>query len=348
MTAYFVAYGILFLCLGIGLFVRRLRLGLLIGALPFVFLIAARGLVGTDTAQYLGIIRLIRAKGLFSVSLEPVFGILTNALMSFLHDPFATLIVVSVIVAVLMITAGLMLEKVPLIFSALVMPYFMFDMTMNGVRYGLAFALVALATVFLLRGRRWVFLALGALAGLTQISAIILVAGVWTLLEARLRTFVIVLITLVIFVFVFGSYLDDKASAYAGVYIVSALSGLVPFVLAAALLGGLFSVKEVRDSSLPQLAVLAAAVVVAFIMTRFSSGGLRVQQLILFLIYLYGAARIYRLQVEIWRNEILIVVAMAMAIAAGGFRLKNFSDDKYFGATPFNPYYFVWNHYGSS
>lgn len=346
MTAYFVAYAFLFFSIGIGLLTRRLRTAVVAGFLPLIFLVAARGLVGTDTAQYISIIRRLWVQGLFAVELEPVFGIITSLLMRWLHDPFTVLVVISVGVGVLMLFAGLRLEKVPIIFSALVLPYFMLDMTMNGVRYGLAFALVTLATVFLLRGKRLLFVLIGAIAALTQISALILVAGIWTLLEARLRTFAAVVIMLVAFAFFFGGYLDDKASAYAEVQILSALSGTVPLVLGILMIAALATIREIRETSIPQLAVLLAAVFGAFIMTRFSSGGLRVQAIILFLIYLYGAARIYRLSINVWRQQLFIVAMIVVAIAGGAFRYKNLNDDKNFGPTPFNPYYFIWNHYG--
>lgn len=346
MTAYYVAYGWLFLCMALGLLTKRIRIAAAIGFLPILFLIAARGLVGTDTAQYLFIIRAVWASGLEAVSLEPLFGIFSNLLMARLYDPFTTLVVISVMIALLMFIAGLRLERTPLVFMAVVMPYFMMDMTMNGVRYGLAFAIITLATGFLLQGRRIVFLLLALLAALTQLSSLLLAVGIWALLEARLRSFVAIVVLVVPLVAFFGTYLDDKAAIYAGLYIVSPFSGLVPLFLSLALLGGLFTIQELRSTSAPQFAVLLGAVLVSYLMTRFTSGGLRMQQLVLFLIYLYGAARIYRLSVDVWRHQLLIVVSLVVALVGGAFRLDNFAEDKDFGPTPFNPYYFIWNHYG--
>ena len=346
MTAYYVAYGWLFLCMALGLLTKRMRLATVVGFLPFLFLIAVRGLVGTDTAQYLFIIRAVWGSGLQAVSLEPLFGLLSNLLMARLYDPFTTLVVISVLIAVLMFIAGVRLERTPLMFTAVVMPYFMLDMTMNGVRYGLAFAIIALATGFLLQGRRIVFLLLTVLAALTQLSSLLLAIGIWTLLEARLRSFVAIVVLVVPFIAFFGTYLDDKAAVYSELYIVSPFSGLVPLALSLALLGGLFTIRDLRNTSAPQFAVLVGAVLVSYVMTRFTSGGLRMQQLVLFLIYLYGAARIYRLSVDVWRNQLLIVVSLVVALVGGVFRLDNFAEDKDFGPTPFNPYYFIWNHYG--
>ena len=346
MTAYLVAYGFLFVCLAFGLWTRTLRWSVIVGCLPLVSLIAFRGLVGTDTAQYLYIIRAVWEQGLLAVGLEPGFGFLSMMLMARFHDPFLVLVIISVAIALLVLVAGLWLEKVPVLFAAIVLPYFLLDMTMNGVRYGLAFGLVMLATGFLLRGRRLIFVALAALAALTQLSALILAAGVWLLLEARLRTAVIVVALAVPFVVYFGTYLDDKASAYSELYIASASAGLVPLALSLATLGGLFTVKEIRETNRFQILALVAAAIVAFALTRFTSGGLRLLQLVLFLIYLYGAAQIYRLSINVWRNQRLLVAMIAVALVAAVFRLDNFAEDRDFGPTPFNPYYFIWDHYG--
>lgn len=348
MTAYFVAYGFLIACYGLGLWTRALRWTLLVGSLPLIFLIAFRGLVGTDTAQYLFLMRTIREQGLLSVGLEPVFGVLSQILMDRFHDPFQALVIISVFIALLMVAAGFWLEKVPLLFGSLVMPYYLLDMTMNGVRYGLAFAIVTLATGFLLRGRRLVFMALTALATLTQLSALLLAAGIWLLLEARLRTAALVVVLAVPFILYFGTYLDDKAAIYSDLTIISIFSGLGPLALSLAMLGALFTVKEIRDTHAFQIAALVAAAVLVYGSTQITSAGLRLQQLVLFLIYLYGAAQIYRLSVNVWRNQLLIVAMIFIALLSATLRLDNFAEDRAFGPTPFNPYYFIWNHYGFS
>lgn len=346
MTAYLVAYGFLFACLGFGLWTKTLRWSVIVGCLPLVSLVAFRGLVGTDTAAYLYIIRAVWEQGLGAVGLEPGFGFVAMTLMARFNDPFLVLIIISVAIALVVLVAGLWLERVPVLFAAVVLPYFLLDMTMNGVRYGMAFAIVSLGTVFLLRGRRLVFIALTLLATLTQLSALLLAAGIWLLLEARLRTALLVTILAVPFLLYFGTYLDDKADIYSNLTIVSVFSGLVPLALSLAVLGALFTVKEIRETSRVQIFALIGAAILVYGSTQLTSAGLRLQQLVLFLIYLYGAAQIYRLSVNVWRNQLLIVALIAVALVATVARLENFEEDRGYGPTPFNPYYFIWNHYG--
>src|SRR3546814_7837232 len=101
-------------------------------------LIMERGLVRTDSAVYVQEFDVIRYRGLLASAFEPGFTLLIEVLNWFLSDPFQILILLGATTAIIMFLAGLMLERSPLLMMTIVLPYFLFDMTMNGLRYGLA------------------------------------------------------------------------------------------------------------------------------------------------------------------------------------------------------------------
>src|SRR3546814_19846904 len=88
-----------------------------------------------------------------------------------------------------MFLAGLMLERSPLLMMTIVLPYFLFDMTMNGLRYGLAFSIVALGAAGLARGRLYFFLISAVIASSIPVTAASLAVCRWPLVEVRISTF---------------------------------------------------------------------------------------------------------------------------------------------------------------
>src|SRR3546814_16327300 len=84
-----------------------------------------------------------------------------------------------------MFLAVLMLERSPLLMMTIVLPYFLFDMTMNGLRYGLAFSIVALGAAGLARGRLYLFLLCAVIASSIQVTAALLAFCLWTRSEER-------------------------------------------------------------------------------------------------------------------------------------------------------------------
>jgi hypothetical protein len=343
MIPYYAIYTLLLLCIVTGLAFDRLRVAVMVAVVPMAIMIVCRGLVGVDTAFYVFLIDTIRAQGWLSVAIEPGFTISTDILSRVVYDSRTLLAIYGGVAAIIVVGVGLKLERNPVFLCALILPYFLFDMTMNGIRYGLAFALVSLATVFLLAGRRLIFVALCVVAVSIQITSVLLAVGIWTLVERRIRTFLVVFVLVSLLSVYFGAYVLEKASSNADLLPPSSLSGIVPLALTFAMLS-IFSMtgEPFVRNKLP-VGMLIGAALGAFLMSRVYYAGLRIQALILYLTYIYCVSILYQFRESIrWAtNGKLLIVALAILSSAA--RLKNFSDDRGFGVSPFAPYYFVWD-----
>lgn len=339
MTPYIVCYAILIMSLAIGMLLDKLRTATIIAFVPMFVLIAGRGMVGTDSAIYVQTFDIIRYQGFLASNFEPGFSLLVELLTWAFRDSFYILIFLGSLTALIMLIAGLLLERTPLLFTTIVMPYFLFDMTINGLRYGLSFAIVALGAAALSRGWFKAFAACCIMAASIQVSSVLLAVGLWALIEARVKTFIGAAIGLVGVLVLFGSYLDDKVSQNTEITGLGGLSGIIPLLTTIIVVAAVrFSDRKVLDSRLPIFAILAMQIA-SFALARYYYAGLRFQSLFLFLLYLFIAMAARKSTVKI-SSDRLITCALMITLALSSLsRLTNFSDDTS-GLSPFNPFYF--------
>lgn len=339
MTPYLFCYAIIVAALLAGLIFNRLRLAAIVAFVPMFWLIMQRGLVGTDSAVYVQEFDVIRYRGLLASAFEPGFTLIVEILSWFLSDPFQILILLGATTAIIMFVAGMMLERSPLLFMTIVLPYFMFDMTMNGLRYGLAFSIVALGAVGLARGRLYLFIACAVIASSIQITAALLAFSLWALVEVRIRTFAGVAVGIAIAFLLFGDYIEGKVSDNEDLIGLGGLAGLAPLVVSLIVLVALRSKgRYIVENQLALLAMFAMQVI-AFTISRYYYVGLRLQGLFLFLLYLYAVIMIGRSSIEASKAFLIRWLLVFAALISSASRLKNFSDD-FMGPSPFNPYYF--------
>lgn len=340
MTPYYLVYGLLLVCCLTGAFLGWVRISTIVALAPMLVLISGRGLVGVDSAFYVQQFDAIRYAGLFAGGFEPGFALLVYLLTSLISDSLYILVLLGTVTAILMVVAAFLLERAPIIFLMLIMPYFMFDMTMNGLRYGMAFSLVALG--FALRKRsEMLFLTCIGLAATIQVSSLALAAGAWALLEARFKTLVGVAIIGGMSYYFFGGYLSDKISVNADLAALGGYSGLVPLVIALLTLAAAATNRDyLAEMRLPLLALLTIQLV-AFGMARYFYAGLRVQSLLIFMTYIVLTVSFARGNYKIETTRPAMVLMLLVAILSTGLRLKNFRDEAGFGLSPFAPYYFA-------
>jgi hypothetical protein len=340
MIPYLACYLILVVSLATGLLLDKLRVAALIAFLPMFLLISFRGIVGTDSAVYIQSFDTIRYQGVLASSFEPGFTILTEVLSWFFRDSFDILIVLGSVTALLMLCAGLLLERSPLLFITIILPYFLFDMTMNGLRYGLAFAIVALGAAALTRGRLKWFIACSIIAASVQVSSVLLAASLWALMEARVRTFLAVGLGLVVALVAFGDYVGDKLSQNSDISGIGGVSGLAPLIATCIIAFPLLKRETRYSANNVALYAVIFMQVVSFIIARQYYAGLRLQGVFMFLLYLVVVNRHKSSGQE---NSFNMGYAAYLAIALlilSGSRLKNFNDDVE-NLSPFNPYYFA-------
>lgn len=347
MTPYVLCGMFTLFCLITGLFFQRLRTAAIIAFLPMLFFIAFRGLVGVDSFNYLRIFDIIREQGIWDAGVEPGFALLVEwQARWFFEDRFDILATLGVTAALLVFSGGLLLEgRAPLLLLSLVLPFFLFDMTMNGVRYGLAFGISSIALAFLIRKRPLVFLAIGVVAVSIQVTSVVLLAGVWALLESRFRTFIVTAVAGAGVSVLFGDHIVGRVSENVDLRIVSASSGLAPLIMSTIVLVALAAHPAFRKSSAWQLGMLFALQLASFVMSRYFYAGLRFQTLVLFMIYVYGAAKARSMELQLVRSQATVLLLVLTAFAGTTLRLRNFWDDRGIGASPFAPYYFRWEVY---
>lgn len=341
MMPYFVSYAILAATSLLGLWTGRVRLAALVAFSAMFYLIARRGLVGVDSAFYVQQFDTIRYSGLFAAGFEPGFALLIYILTFFFADSFQILILLGCTAAIVLLIGALWLEREPVLFLTIVLPFFLFDMTMNGLRYGLAFAIITLGTAAWCNGRRWLFFVSLALAASIQISSIILAVGTWILVEARFRTFVGTLIVGITIVYFFGDYLGEKAAQNADLVALGGFSGVVPFLITTVILASAALNPSIwRELRLPIIG-LATLQIAAFWTARYYYAGLRLQSIVIFMSYLVLAFSISRHGLKLRDSRIAVVGLMAALLLSTALRLKNFSDEEGFGISPFAPYFYA-------
>lgn len=340
MTPYLICYAWLLGCLCIGIWWKKVRLAAFAAFAPMFYLIAARGLVGVDSAFYLQQFDAIRYRGVLSGGFEPGFSFLVYLLTFYFPDSFDILILLGCVAAILLLVAGLKLERRPLLFLSLVVPFFLFDMTMNGLRYGLAFAIVALGAVALINGRNARFLACLVVASLIQVSSIALAVGAWALIEARLKIFTAITAIAALVIFIFGDYLFDKAAQNADLGAAGGFAGVLPLVITMATLIAVLSDRQVsKDLLFPSLAI-AFLQIASFIFSRYYYAGLRLQSIVVFMMYLVIAVLLKRKNHSIVSTRVSVFL-IGVAALSSGLRIKNFYDESSVGISPFVPYYFA-------
>lgn len=340
MTPYLVCYLVLIISLSVGLLLDKLRVAAIIAFVPMFVLIASRGIVGTDSAVYIQAFDMIRYQGVLASSFEPGFTLLVEVASWFFRDSFDILIVLGSATALIMLAAGLLLERIPLLFMTIALPYYLLDMTMNGLRYGLAFAIVALGAAALARGRLKVFVACSIIAASIQISSVLLAASLWALMEARIRTFLAAGFGLIVAFVLFGDYVGDKISQNSDISGIGGISGVAPLLATVLVIAALRISQENKDTvSNIALASIFAMQFLSFLIARQYYAGLRLQGLFLFLLYIAVVSENRRLDRDLIIETRLLSFLFASSLVLAASRIRNFSDDVE-GPSPFNPYYF--------
>lgn len=338
MIPYFVCYAIVATAVLVGLFFNRLRIAAIIAFIPMFILIIGRGLVGTDSAIYVQEFDVIYYRGFLASDFEPGFALLVQLLGPMFASSFDLLIFLGGVTAVIMLVAGLRIERSPILFMTIILPFYMIDMSINGLRFGLAFAIVALGAAALARGKFNFFVICGVAAASIQVSSVVLTIGLWALLEARIRTFLGIAVGSLLTVQFFGERFEEKASANNDILGIGGLSGIAPLIATMIIVIAIrFSQQPISRSRFPIYAILSMQVL-SFIAARYYYAGLRLQGVFFFLLYLFVSTSVRRSLLDISKERLLNASLVVTLMISSASRLKNFNDDNT-GPSPFNPYF---------
>jgi hypothetical protein len=341
IAAFFWFYVSVFFAMGC----RNLRSEiLLIGMLPLILLVILRGNVGTDTLTYLSAFQNWRVTGVNVLEFEPLFQLIYEGAAYFIESDRVVVAFFGLLITFIFLLAASRIDKKGIIFGACFVPIFYLDMTMNGLRYGLSFAIALLSVAELLRVNERRFWITATAAGLVHLSGLALAILFYMVVKGLRIKFKVVLLGVSIFGFFlfhfFSTYLAQRLDAYEVILSPSAVSGLAPLALSLITLLVVVLDPEIRKSRVFPFVALASMSILSFVLSRFSYAGLRVQVLVLFLIFMVLQFHVVKEKIILQRNTVggLIFVGFVGLLA----KMRNINDD--FGAegSPFAPYHFFW------
>ncbi|MGJ0638832.1 EpsG family protein, partial [Xenorhabdus bovienii] len=224
------------------------------------------------------------------------------------------------------------------IFCLCFLPFFFFDMTMNGIRYGLAYSLTLLAYDNYKNKLNIYFILYVSLALLIHISSILLVG---LLLIDRInilkikKTLLLTLITIpTFFIFLFLDRILYKISFYSSQGSPSSISGLMPLIifLLLYLIIIISNKKAIKSYYFPFLTIIQ---IFSFLLSGFTYMGIRIQFIILFAL-ICKTSEYFKITKQ---NLILLLIIGALCFAG---RYRNMIDEYGKGPSPFLPYTFYW------
>lgn len=173
-----IYYSLPFCIYYIGLIFCRVKqahsggLVMLLSSIPILLLVFLRGDVGTDTLAYLNIISVIKGNGY--VDMEVGFISVVKLMLSCGLNPRLILLAVALLTTLILIYAGTFSKQALTVLMFCIVPVFYLDMTMNGLRYGLSFALASLAVAYFYKGKWFVVTCLALSSVSVHVSSLVI------------------------------------------------------------------------------------------------------------------------------------------------------------------------------
>lgn len=341
MAIYLFTYALYFAILGVGLRRKNTRRWVVAATLPMFALVWLRGTVGVDIPMYVQSIELIQQSGGYTFLFEPGFEFLILALGHISTDPMISVKMIATITTLLLLGTK---WRTNIAYQAIglgIIPYFYFDMTMNGLRYGLAFAIVLASLNSLMSAQLSRYASSTLLAASMQLSSLYLSSILQILLKPNWKYIIVMLILLIGIALIGSEYLLIKASANSDLSKPGITAGVAPLLLSLLVLTGCWNSKIILHSHRKKLQTLFILSIATYCVTQISYAGLRFQQLNYFLILLFV---IYASEKSgLKSSKIILATLIFTAVISSAFRLNNFQSEAGIGDAPFVPYKFYWS-----
>ena len=315
--------------------------------IPAIFIVLFRGNTGIDTYTYLDyfrdLINSIESQSNFEIG----FTFLSKLLIVFRLNERQAVAVIGFLIILCICLSLKDSKKKNLFFSLLIFPIFFYDMTMNGLRYGIAFAISRLAVESLLKEKYIKFSLISFCAISMQISALIIIILFFIQEISKKYVFLLLflffsIITLIInFVELDLSYFYSKQDLYKELYSPDITSGLsTVFLYLVVYIVFLIHSYKNTEKNITIIHITLILEVLSFGLSKISYSGLRFQMLFLFVLLIYIENNLQLIS-NFKRFIILIAVVgvIGFFITARHFQDKN-DDDV---LSPFLPYKFYWN-----
>jgi len=306
-----------------------------VSLIPATLVVILRGLVGTDTETYISILD----QSIFSIKenargIEPFFLFFAKIRHYFDLNSQYVLNSFSFIIIFILYLFFSKNKQRSLIFCSLVFPIFFYDMTMNGLRYGMAFAF---ACWFIVDGSNSLKLNKSKIMYFISFlnhKSSLLFLSFKLLQKASLKNFLIILFTALIIFFALKSYLIYKIADYTDFVSPSIFSGSQPLIITFLIL--ICNTYFFKSNSRRNLFLLLIQIFF-YIITKFTYAGIRFQFLELFYIIV-----ILCNDENILRYKKYIFLLFIIGFLGFLLRLNNFISTSGQGGSPFLPYEFLW------
>ena len=340
MLYYALPLAFFYAMFGFGRIVRQPTAWFFIGTLPMIALALLRGNVGVDTPNYIGAIEVLREVDGNSYQLfEPLFQWLLSTIGLLPVPAWVVLAIISLTTTTLLIYGWLRVEPSLIIFSGIYAQFFV-DMTMNGIRYGLAFSLIVFGANYLLSKRFHVFWIFVLAATFIQFTSAVLGVMLYLLHERRWRALAYAVFFGWLVAISFSDHLLLKIAANELEQIPGALSGVVPLAATWMVLLVWRGDANAKQEALTKIYGIAVLSLVCYGITQLTYAGLRMQQLVLFLTSLTLACHLRGHSISLRRHSVIGLLVIGMVL--GTLKLRNFSQSNEDALALFIPYKFIW------
>jgi hypothetical protein len=305
-------------------------------------LVWLRGNVGTDTDSYTRIIDNLQSIDYIIFVFEPGFTLLIFAISQFIHDPLIIIKIIATIITVLLIIVKWNSVISYQTLALGVIPYFYLDMTMNGLRYGLAFAIALIALKQLLASQTLRYLTFSFIAMINHLSSFYLTSVLILIHKPSRITYLGFASCVAVLVIIGSYYFMSRFQAYIYLSSPSIFSGLGPVLLSLIILIGCSLDRQFRRNGLSTIVVLFFITIFFYGIAIISYAGLRFLTLNYFLILMFV---IYTAEKTNKKSSKIILISLIIAsILGSAFRLRNFYIESGVGESPFSPYLFYWEY----
>ena len=311
--------------------------------LPATLVAVLRGNIGTDTINYLGYFDDLRNGTSENSVYEPGFKLISETLNILRLSARTNLAIISAIIVILLCASFSKSKNQVILFCWIVFPLYFVDMTMNGVRYGLAFSFGCLAVDAIKDKRYFKILCFTVMAiSIQYSSALIIIPFLFLGLNKKLVIYLLGGTIIIILIFVGYApmqltYLYDKQDAYKDIVSPGAASGLIPLLIFTIIyVSFIWTSQKNRYSQTVHLLLFCQ--LASFAVAKFSYAGLRLQMLFLFalLIFIKGNFPIIKAH-KIFNYSLFVVGILSFIVL-----LKNISAKVEDVQSPLIPYKFFW------
>ena len=250
------------------------RLIFLFFLLPVFFLVIFRGNIGVDTEVYESIIDYYILTG--ECRVEPLFCFISEPIYSLVNRSDFTLRVITAIFCILFYFAFSKTKNDIVVASLFIFPVFFYDMSTNGIRYGLAFILFKLLFDGLTKKS---ILTIPIYISIQSSSLLLVILSFINKINLKKIALIVLILAPIFYLLIGGTYLTQRIEAYSGNPSPNLYSGILNFLLGFLIISTL---RYFRRILLKEFFIYFTILLSFQILSYFTYAGLRLVQLMLF------------------------------------------------------------------